>query len=580
MEQSIDRSPQLPHLPSSRRSFIAGAMAMGLSAAAATRLADVAAQEASPASGAEVDFNALGDDQVTGTFPLTDEKVTLRVLIPSNADVGSFEYEDNEFTRWYEDKTNVHVEWSIVAADEAQTGLNVRLVGGDYGDVIMSFNPTPAVQQLYGGLGTFIPLNDLIDEHAVEFARVVEQYPLSLDVITATDGNIYSLPYVNDCFHCAQDRKFFIYQPWLDALGLEMPTTTEDLYNVLVAFRDGDPNGDGESVYPLATCINSWNNELDLTLMNSFVFNPGEPYLFNQDGTVTAAYATDGWKEGTKYMARLFAEGLIDPESFTQTADQLIAKTSGDGPNRVGAAVGGSWGVFVDWQPNDPSARWADFVLAPPFEGPEGVRISPYNPYLPYATGNFIITDQCEDPALAFRWADGLYDLETTMRNVQGSLDTSWRWATEGEEGIDGEQAIWAGIPGDPNQTGPKSEGWIQTGPSFRSSRVRFGEKLADPDLRSTNLDVITQEVLEAYRQPADMWLPPMFFNEDQVMVVAEATTTIVPFVQEQLARWITGQGDVDAEWDSYLDQLEAMGLSQYLEIHQTTFDRQQEAGS
>jgi putative aldouronate transport system substrate-binding protein len=558
----------------SRRNFIAGAMAMGLSASAAATLATYAqTPEARPAGG-QVDFNALGDDQVNGTFPLSEEKITLQVLIPSNADVGSFEYEENEFTRWYEDRTNVHVEWSIVPLDEAQTGLNVRLVSGDYAEVLMSFDPTPAIQQLYGGLGIFLPLNDYIDQYAVEFKRVVEQYPLALDVITATDGNIYSLPYVNDCFHCAQDRKLFIYQPWLDALGLEMPTTTEEFHNVLTAFKEQDPNGEGNEL-PLATCINSWNNELDLTLMNSFVFNPGEPYLFNQEGTVTASYMTDGWREGARYMAQLFAEELIDPESFTQTAEQLIAKTGGDGPTRVGAAVGGSWGVFVNWEPNDPSQRWAEYKLAPAFAGPEGVQISAYNPYLPYAGGNFIITDKCENPEIAFRWADGLYDLETTMRNVQGTLDKSWRWANEGEIGTDGQQAIWAGIPGEPAE-GPKSEGWIQTGPSFRSSRVRFGEVLANPDLRSTNLDVITEEVLAPYRQPAEWWLPPMFFSEDQVALVAEVESVLIPYVKESLAGWITGQSSVDDDWESYLAELQAMGVQSYLEAYQATFDAQQ----
>ena len=40
---------------------------------------------------------------------------------------------------------------------------------------------------------------------------------------------------------------FMIYQPWLDALNLEMPETTEELYNVLVAFKTQDPNGNGEA---------------------------------------------------------------------------------------------------------------------------------------------------------------------------------------------------------------------------------------------------------------------------------------------------------------------------------------------
>lgn len=545
---------------------------MGLSSRAPTVFA-ARAQPPLAGTGAPVDHNGLGDDRVTGTYPLTDEKVTLQVMIPENANVESFEYEDNAFTRWYEDRTNVHVEWEIVPADDVQTALNVRLANGDYPAVVMSFNPTPAVQQIYGSLGIFLPLNDLIEQHAIEFHRVAEQYPLAMSTITAADGNIYSLPFVDDCSHCAQDRKLFIYGPWLDALGLATPTTTDEFRSVLQAFRDNDPNGNGAAdELPLAACVGGWNTRLDLTLMNAFVFNPGQPYLFVQNAQVTASYLTDGWREGARYLASLYAEGLIDPESFTQSAEQLRTKTGGPGPTRVGAAVAGSWGVFIPRNPNDVSQRWAEYRLVPALAGPGGVRISPYNPYLPYVSGNVIVTDRCPDPALAVRWADGLYDLETTMRSVYGPLDATWRWAEEGELGIDGQQAIWATIPGE-LATEPASAAWSQTGPSFRSGRIRAGEMLADPNLRATNLDVITEEVLAQYRQPAEWWLPPMFFDEAQAALVTETETALIPFVQETLQRWITGEASVDDDWERYLMQLDTMGIGPYLEAHQSAYD-------
>lgn len=149
----------------SRRRFVAGAMALGLSATAAARLHALAqtpgaSPAASPVGGRQVDALVLGNDQVNGTFPLSEDKVTFSVLVPSNADVGSFE--DNEFTRWFEALTNVHLEWQVIPADEADTGLNVRLASGDYPEILMSFNPDPAVQQLYGSQGVFLSLNDSI----------------------------------------------------------------------------------------------------------------------------------------------------------------------------------------------------------------------------------------------------------------------------------------------------------------------------------------------------------------------------------------------------------------------------------
>lgn len=399
--------------------------------------------------------------------------------------------------------------------------------------------------------------------------------PLALKTITATDGNIYSLPYVNDCYHCAQDRKVWIYTPWLDKLGLAMPVTTDDFHAVLKAFKEGDPNGNGRAdELPLSSCLNSWNSDLDLALMNAFVFNPGEPYLSAHDGTVTAAYTQDGWKEGIRYLAQLYAGGLIDPEAFTQAPEQLQAKVNSSAGTRVGVAVGGSWGVFVNWLPDDPTQRWAEYALMPPLKGPGGMQISPFNPYLPYASGKYIITDKCKNPGIAFRLADALYDLEITVRSVSGVPGRDWRWANEGELGINGEQALWATIP-QPPATGPRSVAWVQTGPSFRSADFQFREVLLDEGLRATNLDYITEQTLGPYRQPAAWVLPPMFFDEEQAQLVAEAEVTIVPFVKETFARLISGGANVDDEWEGYLAQLQSMGLDQYIGTYQATLDSQ-----
>ena len=561
----------------SRRRFIAGAAAFGVSGSTLTSIV-ASAQTPEPSSAADFDPLVLGEDTVNGDFPLSDETVELTVLTPSNIYVASFE--DNEFTRWYEEKTNVHITWQIVPAEEQDTALNLRMASGDYPDILMSFRPTLAVQELYGAQGTFIALNDFIDQHGVEFNRMVEQYPLTLRTITASDGNIYSLPYVNDCFHCAQDKKMWIYKPFLDALGMEMPQTTEEYLAYLRGCLEQDVNGNGEAdELPLASGTGSWNDQLDLYFMNSFTFNPGEPYVFVDNGNVAVSYNQDGWREGTAYLAGIYAEGLMDPESFTQNNEQLVAKGNSETPI-VGSAPGGSWGVFVTWTADDPSGRWADFKLMPALEGPQGVRWSAYNPYLPYATGDFIITDKCQNPAVAFRWADGLYDLETTLRSVQGEPGVNWDWARPGQIGSDGEQAIWDSIPTEGDSAEASSNAWVQTGPSYRSARVRFGEAVDDPDMLQYNLDTITQEVLEQYRQPAEMWIPPLSFTQEEAQVIAEAEATIVPFVQQRFAEWVTGNRNVDEDWESYLEELNGLGVEEYVATYQQALERANEANA
>jgi len=87
--------------------------------------------------------------------------------------------------------------------------------------------------------------------------------------------------------------------------------------------------------------------------------------------------------------------------------------------------------------------RWAVDRLPAchPLEGAEGVRIAPRSyrrSFLPFA-----ITSDCDYPEIALRWADGLYDRETTLRAVEGVPGEHWRWAEAGEMGLNGKPAIW-----------------------------------------------------------------------------------------------------------------------------------------
>lgn len=215
------------------------------------------------------------DGQITpepipdGMFPLAEEQTTLRVAIRGQAQVE--DYNTNAFTQWYEDQTNVQVEWVVLPAndDEALQKLNLMLSSGDIPDVIMGFyNITPALLQLYGQQGIFLPLNDLIEQHGTNVKNAFAQYPLAQQAITAPDGQIYGLPEINDCYHCSVAQKLWIYQPWLDALGLDVPTTTEEYYQVLKAFKEQDPNGNGQAdEVPLSAATDGWNTIYDYSTL-------------------------------------------------------------------------------------------------------------------------------------------------------------------------------------------------------------------------------------------------------------------------------------------------------------------------
>src|SRR5699024_2406165 len=133
-----------------------------------------------------------------GTFPIVEEETTLKVMIRGNSLVEDFE--TNEFTKWYEEKTNVHVEFEVVPESNVEERLNLALSSGDYPDVILEMGVTPTQQMIYGKQGVFLALNDLIEEYGEETKKMFETLPEIEEAITAPDGNIYALPHVNECY--------------------------------------------------------------------------------------------------------------------------------------------------------------------------------------------------------------------------------------------------------------------------------------------------------------------------------------------------------------------------------------------
>lgn len=121
------------------------------------------------------------------------------------------------------------------------------LASGDLPEIIIGCNIRLDQLQILANQGLLLPLDDYIEKYGVDSDQVYTAYPQIKDLITMLDGKIYGLPHVNDCYHCSMAQKMWVYQPWLDKLGLEVPTTTEEFYQMLKAFKEQDPNGNGEA---------------------------------------------------------------------------------------------------------------------------------------------------------------------------------------------------------------------------------------------------------------------------------------------------------------------------------------------
>ena len=247
-----------------------------------------AGQEEEQAATTEVAVNPPGE------FPIVDDPITVDALIVPHSLVEDLR--TNEFTLWLEEKTNIQLDMDIVPdSSEAQTRMTLLFASGDYPSVLIDVNPAPSQQALYGNQGIFVPLQDYIDEWMPNVQKMFRDYPSIRPTITMPDGNIYGLPAVNDCYHCSMAQKAWVYADFLEALDIDMPTTTDEFKEMLIAFRDEDPNGNGENdEIPYAGATTGWHTNLEGYLMSAFIYsNAGrqERLYVDENGTVQASFA-------------------------------------------------------------------------------------------------------------------------------------------------------------------------------------------------------------------------------------------------------------------------------------------------
>jgi len=515
--------------------------------------------------------------KATTKTPVTTERATITVVVPQDVGIGS--WNKNAFGEWFEKRTNVHVNYKEVAVgsnngtSDLMTKVNAILASGDLPDVFMlSPGFTLSQLELYGSnQKLFIPLNDIIDGYCPETRRLFQDYPDAKTVSTMPDGKIYTLPALEDCFHCsAGDDRVWIYQPWLDKLGLKMPETLDEFEEVLKAFKTKDPNGNGRSD-EIAFTTQGKDATFDKFIMGSFLYNPGTPWLVLDNGKVDVTFNKPGWRQGLQYLNKLYKQGLIPKDSFTRTQEQTLRLGNAKTPV-LGTVRGYYWATFVDIVEDQAHPRYRDYVCVPTLKGPNGFRTASWDYYLPYYVGSFVVTKASKIPEIATMWGDGLYDLESTMRACYGVFGSDWRWAKKGETGIDGRQAIWKDITTWPAKPG---RSWVNDGLNYRSNNFRLGEAVdpAHPTFEKL-LYENTKRAYYPYRQTQDLQLPPLAMTSDQSGQLADLQVTINDYVLSMMTKFILGNSDPndDKAWNSYLGTLNKMNLSHYLAINQEAY--------
>lgn len=523
-----------------------------------------------------------------GVLPLVNEPAQLTLMIQKHALVT--DYTDNYLTKLIKEVTGVELLIETLPADaaEAKQKISLMIAGGQkLPDIlVLSFNDAEKLD--YGSSGYFLPMNDWLENDAYYWNLSMDTYAadekeLVLKYATSADGNIYGYPsYYSD----PGDNSalgMWVNKTWCDNLGLAVPTTTEELYNVLKAFKENDANGNGDPNDEIPLIGHAgWMGDVRTQLMNAFIYdawNGDFGYQLNvNDGVLSAPFVTEEWHEGLRYLAKLYAEGLLSPLSFSQSQNELkaILSAPNDQPTLVGAFVGHPSPLFGSDGAVD---RVQEYVAVPAMVGPEGVQWSPYK--LAKPTCKTYITADCEYPELAFRVLDAIAreDLSLTMRYGEQNID--WEYTTEGEirhKYLEGFTAIY-GQPATSRTPWTTENNIIWNDNTFNMLPPKLfagltGEPYPEGNRRYQMDTLWYSSVPMRHSKHPENLAFGLIKTQEEIDLIADIETSLQSYVNEAMSNFILGNKDVEADWDAYLTELNAIGLDVYVETMQGAYDR------
>lgn len=525
-----------------------------------------------------------------GAVAVAEDKPTLKVALTTSSFVT--DYEDNYFTNYLEEKLGIEIEFYMLPVDSADTRTKIALMatgGEDMPDVFVVDNHLTSEMLLtYGQSGFFMELDEYINdpEKMPNYNAIPdEDRAIMTTASTQADGHIYSLSaYEPETWNYTPFR-MYINRDWLDAVGKEVPTTTAELKDVLIAFRDGDPNGNGlkDEIGVYGQASGGYGENIVAALINSFIYwnnnqlNYGLALDESDYETVYAPYTTEAWRNAMRYLKELHDEGLLSASTFTDDNATFKAVLNQETPV-VGLTSAGS---LSNWPAAVSNANFLQMELIAPLTGPDGVN---YTPFIEQWPGQeLMISGYTDKVDLALKFADEFFTYETSVIERFGIEGEDWSRDPELLKGqtnayveagmTDAVKLLVTSTMWADNQ----NHTWRNHGPRYMSLANFLtvfdysAGKVYDPE----DPTQLNGKCYEMYwdKKPAKL-MPQLKYTVEDTEMLMDAMTTIPDFVKQAIAEFTTGTRDIETGWEQYLAELDSMGLQELISVSQATYDR------
>lgn len=527
----------------------------------------------------------------TARLPLVKdgEKVTLTIGVPQSSKVE--DYNTNEYTLWLEEQTGIDLDFVYFSSTSSEyiTQLSLMVAGGEkLPDILWNFGAiTTAAMYEYGEDGYFVDLAPYFESDAYYWNEGYENLlseegreQIWTRGTNPSNGAFYGFPTVTVTNDNDLVKNYLaINTKWLEKVGAEMPTTTEELYEVLKKFAAEDPNGNGTAdEMPLVCGVDvNYADALEY-IINAWVYVNDKDFFNVTDDQLWVPYTTDEYRQAMIYLNKLYAEGLISPMCYTLAKNTELKPifTPADG-----VAIAGVFGGHPTLTTEADNEVVFEYQPLPVLEaetdlGGYALRATPtYDElYFSYKFNNFITCD-CENPDLAFQLLDFMCSQESAIFQRYGQKDLHWVY-TEGMTDSMGQTAMFE-VLDDSVYSGQNNINWHSISGTIYPYNVYAPAYVDDGSYASrlTDLKMAYRDNILSKEGPAEI-SNGLVYTVEETNAISEISSNLLDYMEQARAMFVTGVMDPnsDADWQTYLSNMEAQGLTTYLETAQAAYSR------
>ncbi len=500
-----------------------------------------------------------------------EDKPVIRFTVSAKENEGDW----NEMfaIKYWEDQFGVDLQFEMINAQIWQEKWPLLISSGDLPDVFLYY-----IGATYGEQGYLLPLEDLVnEENTPNIWKMWQDEPLLKALCTEMDGHIYAIRGLDKDPSTPSLSRMYYNLDWVNRTLGHMPTNLDEFYELLKAIKENDMDGDGDpnNEIPLGGYYKAQrtiNPTTDILAAMGHVTTREE---LQDDGSVMYVGISEDYKEFLKYVNRLYTEGLLDEEFFTITTESEYNAKNATGIFGVACA----WAPYIvypdgddyrNYDINEPMTSAINDVKMVPAQGVRTV-------------GAFSITEKAQDPELVMHVMDWLFSDEACDRMANGYYeqgefdeypDYYYKMLTDetGSKGFilvnkDGEETVPEGFESENTFRMAEIAPNYEQVPVYRNyNPIRLTE-------RHIWLLYHIVEKQAPYYKTAEM-PAGMKYTTEESKELSLLKADFQTYFDEEVTKMISGEVDIDAEWDTYVKNMKDYGVDRYIEIVQNAYDR------